>query len=136
MTSIDIASFHGNQVTDKFVGGIHAFSEKGDDNGVKLLLQQRVPAEQLLVQELAQDANQFVVDERGALETGFFQPPDLLLDDQFKGRGSNEERRGRSGGVVEDGPNVDVLVLIKGIHRLDTVIIQFVEDEADTSASR
>ena len=135
MAGIDVASLHSNQVPDKLVRWVHALFKEGDNNGMEFLLQQRISSEQLFVQELTQNTDQLVIDQGRALQTGLLQSSNLLFDDQLKRCGSNEQRRRRSGGVVEYCPNVNILVLIEGIHSLDTVRIQFMKDEADTSSS-
>ena len=90
MAGVNVGSLHGNQVLDQLAGRIHALLEESNYNSVELLLQLRVPAEQLLVQELTEDAYQLIVHQSNTLVAGFFQALDLLLDDQLKGSGSDE----------------------------------------------
>lgn len=136
MASVDVARFHGDQVLDKLVRRLHASLEERDDNGMELLLEHGVSAEQLLVQELSQNANQLVIHQRDTLQAGVFQPFDLLLDDQLKRSGSDEQRRRRTRRVVENGSDVDILHLVEWIHGLDTVRVELVEHKADTSTTR
>ena len=86
---VDVAGFHGNKVFDEFVGGIHGFFEEGDYHGVELLLQLRVASEERFVEELAEDADKFVIDKTDAFQAWFFQSLDLLLDNNFKRSSAN-----------------------------------------------
>lgn len=136
MASVDVGGLHGDQILHQLASGVHTLLEEGNDNGVELFLQLGVAAEQLLVQQLAEDADQLIVNQRDTLVAGVFQALDLLLDDQLESSGSNEKGRGRTGGVVENSANINVLDLVEGIHGLDTVGVELVEHETDTSTTR
>jgi hypothetical protein len=43
-----------------------------------------------LCKKLPQDSDQLVIDKLATLERWIFEPLDLLLDDNLKGRGTNE----------------------------------------------
>jgi hypothetical protein len=46
------------------------------------------------MQQLVENANQLVIDERAAAQRRVLQSTDLLLDDNFKRGGADEECRG------------------------------------------
>lgn len=135
MSSVDVASLHSYEVPDELVGRVHDLLEELNDDCMEFLLERGVSPEKLLVQELAEDPDQFIVDEGDTLQTGLFQPFDLLLDDEFKCRRSHEQSRRRTRRVVKYCADVNVLDLVERIHGLDTIGVEFVEDEADTGTS-
>lgn len=94
MSSVDVGGLHGDQVLHQLVGRLHALLEECDHDSVEFLLEHRVPTEELLAQQLGENAHQFVVDQRDTLGAGFLQSLDLLLDNQFEG-GSSDEEGGR-----------------------------------------
>lgn len=136
VASVDVAGFHSDQILNELVRRLHAFLEESDDHVMELLLEHGVSPEQLLVQKLTQNSNQFIIHQRDTLQAGFFQPLDLLLDDQFEGGSSNEKRRRGTRRVVENGSDIDILHMVEGIHGLDTVRVELVEHKADTSTTR
>lgn len=136
MAGVDVGGLHTDQILNQLVGGVHALLEEGNNHGVELLLQHWVATEQLLAEKLTQDAHQLIIDQRDTLCAGVLQALDLLLHDQLERSGSNEQGRGRSRGVIENGPDVDIFDNVERIHGLDTVGVELVEYKADTSTTR
>ena len=136
MAGVDVARLHGHEILDKLIRRLHRLLEEGNDDLVNLFLERGIAAVQRLAEKLGQDANQLVIDQGCALEARLFQPLDLLLDDELERGRADKEGRRRARRVVEDGADIHVLDLVKGIHRLDAVGIQLVEDEADSGTTR
>ena len=136
MSGVDVACLHVDQIAHQLVRRLHTLLEEGDNDSVELFLQHGVSAEQLLVQEVAQNADKLVVDQRDTLQTGILQSPDLVLDNQLESSSTNEQCRRGTRRVVEDCSNVDILHHIEGIHCLDTVRVKFMVYEADTGTTR
>jgi hypothetical protein len=63
VASVDVGGFHVDEIPDELVRWVHALLEEGDNNSVELLLEHGIAAEELLVQELAEDADKFVIDQ-------------------------------------------------------------------------
>ena len=94
-----------------------------------------------LVQDLAQYANQLVVDKLTTLQARILQPLDLLLDDDFEGLGPDEDSRSEAlktrtfmsgpqawrllktyGRDVENRPNIAILDLVEGVYGLNAIV--------------
>lgn len=135
MASVDIARLHGDQISHELVRRVHGLLEEGDYGKMELLLQLGISAEELFVEELGQDSDEFVIDERDAFKAGFLEPFDLLFHNELKCSGAHKERGRGAGRVVEYSPNVDIFHLIEGIDSLDTVGVQLVENKTDSSAA-
>jgi hypothetical protein len=58
-----------------------------------------------------------------------------LLDNEFECGCVNEESWRRAGRVVKNGSDIDILDLIEWIHSLDTICVQFMENETDSGTS-
>ena len=63
MTGVDVNCLHGNEIADEFVRRVECFAEEGDDDGVEAVFELWVTTEELFGEELAEDANQFVIDK-------------------------------------------------------------------------
>jgi hypothetical protein len=85
---------------------------------------------------LTEDSDKLVIDQRTALECRLFQPPNLLLDNDLESGRTNKQRWGRSRRIVQDGPDISILDLIKRIDSLDSIVEELVEYETDSSTSR
>lgn len=93
VASVDVHALHADQIRYELVGGVKALTEKVDNNLVETILQLRETLEELLGQELGQNADQLVKDQVDTAQTGVFQTLDLLLDDYFEGSGANKQGR-------------------------------------------
>ena len=135
VTGINVAGLHSNKILDKLIRRLHGLLEERNHHLMEFLLQLRIPPEGLLVQQLAQNAHKFVIDQRSTFQAGILESLDLLLHNQFKSSGADEECWRGTGRVVKNGANVNVLDLIEGVESLDTVRVEFVEHKADTSTT-
>ena len=102
---------------------------------MELLLERWVSPEERLIEKLSKNAHQLVVHQRDTLETGIFESLDLLLDNHLERRGPHEQCRRGSRGIVEDSPDIDVLNLVKRIHRFDPIRVELMEHKADARSS-
>lgn len=57
VSGVNVACLHVDQIAHQLVRRLHALLEEGDDDCVELFLQHGVSAEELLVQEIAQNAD-------------------------------------------------------------------------------
>lgn len=96
VTSVDVARFHADDICHKLVGWVELLAEKVNDNLVEAVLQLRESLEELLRQELGQDANQLIKDNVDTTQTGVFQALDLLLDNNLESSSTDKECRRRT----------------------------------------
>lgn len=121
VASVDVTGFHGNEISNEFVRWVHCSLVEVDDDGVEFLLQLRVSSEERLVEELTQDADEFIIDETDAFQAWFFEALNLLLNDDFECCCANKEGRRGARRVVEDRADVDVFDLVEGVDGFDAV---------------
>ena len=89
-----------------------------------------------LLEELAENTDEFIIHKLAALQRRVLQPPDLLLHDDLERLRPDEQRRRRARRVVQNRPDVPILNLVEWIDRLDAVVEQLVEHETDTRTTR
>jgi len=114
---INIASLHRDHIGHKFRCWRHRVLEEIDDDAVEALAQRWIPTECLLMsykdtfrgqkihygqrtydlrEELAKNADKLIIDELAAFKPRLFESLDLLLHNDFKGSGPDEEGRSRT----------------------------------------
>ena len=117
MCRVDIAGLHGDHISYKLRCRCHGSLEEIDDDAIEAFTQRRIPTECLLStperrfrgwrayynqrthyfrEKLTKNADKLIVDELAAFKPRLFKSLDLLLHDDFEGRRSNEEGRGRT----------------------------------------
>lgn len=101
MASVDVAGLHADNICHKLVGWVKLLAEKVDDNLVETVLQLRESLEELLRQELSQDANQLIKDNVDTAQTGVFQALDLLLNDDLESSSADKKRWRRTLHLVQ-----------------------------------